>query len=53
MSSRFVVVAVSVAAALGAGWGPARAADAPAPVLVTGPVQGAPSAASGGFDGVV
>ena len=53
MSSRFVVVAVSVVAALGAGWGPARAADAPAPVLATAPVQGAPSAASGGFDGVV
>ena len=44
MSSRFVVVAVSVVAALGAGWGPARAADAPAPVLATAPVHRSQSA---------
>ena len=53
MSSRFVVVAISVAAVLGAGGGPARAADAPAPVLATAPVQGGASPAAGGFDGVV
>ena len=52
MSSRFCV-AVSVAAALVVGWGPARAAEAPAPVLAMAPVEVAPSAAAGGFDGVV